>query len=261
VKVLFITQNDPIYVREFFDELANLELDGIDVVAVAIAPAMNKKTLLDLARQMLDFYGPVDFVRMGFRFVMAKIGARLPVSLRFGRTFSIQQAAEKAGIGVLEVANVNSPEFVRFVCGEAVDVIVSVAAPQIFRSDLIAAPALACINIHNARLPEYKGMLPNFWQMFDGRKQVGTTVHRINEAIDEGAILLQRDTEIRPGESLDSLIRRTKRKGAALVLEVLRLLETGDAVAIEPQQDSGSYFSFPTRSDVIEFRRRGYRLL
>lgn len=261
MKVLFITQDDPFYVREFFDELCTADRSGLDIAGIAIAPAMNKKTVFALARQMLDFYGPFDFVRMGLRFVFAKIGARLPAVLRGKRTYSVAQAGENARINVFQVANVNDINFVNSMSENGIDVIVSVAAPQIFRDDLINAPRLACINIHNAKLPEYKGMLPNFWQMYDGRRSVGATVHRINDAIDEGSILLQDETEILPDESLDSLIRRTKRKGVALVLRVLKKMAKGPVDTIKTPDVAASYHTFPTRSDVIEFRRRGHRLL
>lgn len=261
VKTIFITQDDPFYVRELFDELSKVDRSGVDVVGIAIAPAMNKSTLFGLARQMLDFYGPLDFIRMGTRFVLAKIGARLPSVLRGTRTFSVKQAGERAGIDVFYIDNVNDVEFVKSILDNRIDVIVSVASPQIFRADLINAPRLGCINIHNAKLPEYKGMLPNFWQMYDGRTSVGTTVHRINEAIDEGAILLQDETEVLPDESLDSLIRRTKRKGVALILQVLRRMGEGSLETIEMPDIEASYYSFPTRRDVVEFRRRGHRLL
>ena len=261
MKVLFITQDDPFYVREFFDELSSVDLSDLGIVSIAIAPPMNKKTLFALARQMLDFYGPFDFVRMGKRFVFAKIGAHLPSALRRGRAFSVSQAGENAGINVFRVDNVNDATFVKSVSDDQIDIIVSVAAPQIFRADLINAPRLGCINIHNATLPEYKGMLPNFWQMYDGRKSVGATVHRINEAIDEGTILLQDETEILPQESLDSLIRRTKRKGVGLVLKVLRDMADGSLETIETPEITASYHTFPTRRDVVEFRRKGHRLL
>jgi methionyl-tRNA formyltransferase len=104
-------------------------------------------------------------------------------------------------------------------------------------------------------------MLPNFWQLFHGEKTVGTTIHRINAGIDDGDILLQAETQIEAGESLDALMRRTKRLGARLMTEVLRQLRAGDIPAVRNPRENATYFSFPTRRDVDEFRRRGCRLL
>ena len=261
MKVLFITQDDPFYVREFFDELASQGGGNVDIAGVDIAPPMNKKSVGALARQMLDFYGPVDFVRMGIRFVMSRVGTKLPAALLGRRGFSVAQVARNAGWSVNHVANVNDDAYVESVKARGIDVVVSIAAPQIFKAPLIAAPRLGCINIHNAKLPQYKGMLPNFWQMYHGNRSVGVTVHRIDETIDGGEILLQDETDILPGESLDNLIRRTKRAGVGFVLRVLEQLRSGTTQPVSVEGEESSYFTFPTRKDVIEFRKRGYKLI
>lgn len=261
LKVLFITQDDPIYTRAFFEELLASDWRDIDITGIVMAPPMGKQTVTALVAQMWNFYGPVDFVRMGLRFVGTKIMRCLPIFLLFGRRYSIAQLASAYGVPVNFVTSLNDSDFVESVKRREIDVLVSVAAPQIIKTPLINAPKLACINIHNGTLPRYRGMLPNFWQIFDGNKTVGTTIHRINEGIDDGAILLQDETELLPHESLDSVIRRTKRKGAPLVLKVLRQLRDGTVTEKENTKGDGSYFSFPTRQDVIEFRRRGHKLL
>jgi methionyl-tRNA formyltransferase len=104
-------------------------------------------------------------------------------------------------------------------------------------------------------------MLPNFWQMFNGEKTVGTTIHRINAGIDDGDIVLQTETPIHKGESLDSLICRTKKSGGRFMVEALHQLRTGRARVVPNRKEEATYFTFPTRKDVDEFRKRGYRLI
>ena len=104
-------------------------------------------------------------------------------------------------------------------------------------------------------------MLPNFWQMFHGEKSVGTTIHRINAGIDDGDIVLQTQTPIKPAESLDQLIRRTKALGAKLMTEALQQFRTGSVNSLPNRKEEATYFTFPTHRDVQEFRKKGYRLL
>jgi methionyl-tRNA formyltransferase len=247
MKVLFITQNDPIYVREFFDEFFTLDWADISIHGIVLAPPMGKQRLADLIVQMWNFYGPVDFVCMGTRFVATKLTARLPSFLRLGRDITIRQIAERNRIPVTMIDDLNDSDFVRSISQNGIDVLISVAAPQIIKTPLIEAPKQACINIHNGKLP--------------GLTSVGTTVHKINIGIDDGPILAQSETELLPNESLDSIIRRTKRGGAKLVLDVLRQLRDGSVIESPNDRKSGSYHSFPTKEDVAEFRRRGNRLL
>lgn len=259
--VAFITQDDPFYVRVFFEEFFRLRDRSARVKAVVIAPAMGKKSMAALLRQMYAFYGLWNFLRVGTSYVLYRLASRLPARLRGRRFFSIDQVCGHHGIQVIRAHDVNAPEFISRISALNVDLIVSVAAPQIFRAELIGIPRLGCINIHNSKLPKYRGMLPNFWQMFHGEKTVGTTIHRINAGIDDGDILLQAETPIDAAESLDSLIRRTKKLGAKLMIDVMRQLSSGDVRVIANRREEATYFGFPTRRDVEEFRRRGYRVL
>jgi methionyl-tRNA formyltransferase len=259
-RFVMITQEDPFYVRVFFEEFLRQYSDRAEIAAVVVAPAMGKRGMVALARQMLQFYGPRDFVRVGLRFVAYKLGSRLPVGAT-GRCYSIDQCCAKHGVKVLRARDLNSESFLAQLRSLQPDLVVSVAAPQIFQRPLIELPRLGCINIHNSMLPKYRGMLPNFWQLFHGEESTGITVHRINSALDDGEIILQVASPVEPGESLDALIVKTKRAGAALMCRAIAQLRDGTAVGkLNPQSD-GSYFSFPTCADVRAFRQRGYRLL
>ena len=262
MNIAFVTQDDPFYVRLFFEEFMAIR-DRSDVIkAVVVAPPMGKKSFAALLRQMFEFYGPWNFVRMGLRYVLLRLASRIPAWSRRGRFFSISQICEHYGVPDIHVRDINAPEFLSRAATWQLDVIISVAAPQVFREALIGLPRRhGCINIHNSKLPKYRGMLPNFWQMFHGEKKVGTTIHRINAGIDDGEILLQAETPILDGESLDSVIRRTKRFGARLMVEMLQQLKSGQLQPLPNPKADSTYFTFPTRRDVVEFRRRGYRLI
>jgi len=261
LKLLFITQEDPFYVRLFFEEfLAHYpRLD--EIAGVVIAPTMGNKGLSKLVCQMYEFYGPIDFVRMGLRYVYYKLMSRLAGVWRTRRFYSIRHVCEHYHIPVLEAQNINDAAFLRSIDTLGIDLIISVAAPQIFREALLAVPKQGCINIHNAKLPKYRGMLPNFWQMYYGEKAVGTTIHRINAKLDDGDILLQRESPIEPGETLEALIRRTKRLGARFMIEALQNIREGRVEPLPNNAAEATYFSFPTKAQVREFKAKGYRLI
>lgn len=257
----FITQEDPFYVRVFFEEFFRVWPRLEEIGAVFIAPSMGKRNLWHLAHSMYEFYGPVDFVRLGTRFVRYKLAARRQIARGAKQYYSIAQACKAYGVPTEYIPDVNAPEFIERLKAMAPDVLVSVAAPQIFRAPLIGVPRLGCINIHNSKLPKYRGMLPNFWQLYNGERSVGTTVHRINDSLDDGAILLQKETPVSPGESLESLIVRTKRQGAHVMAEAVEGLLAGTLRELPNDRTEASYYSFPTKQHVGEFRRRGLRLI
>lgn len=259
--VVLITQDDPFYVRAFFEEFLCVYSPLADIRAVVIAPAMGRKSKWSLAKQMLGFYGLRDFVRVSLRLAAYRAAERAGRWLHFKRFYSIEQVCRHYGIAVIREPDINSPTFLATLRTMKPDLIVSVAAPQIFKTPLITLPRLGCINIHHAPLPRYKGMLPNFWQMYHGERTAGITIHRINERIDDGEILARHETPIAPDESLHELIVRTKRLGARYVAEAIDALKRGALSPAPARTDAPSYFTFPKRADVKEFKRRGYRLL
>ena len=248
--ILFITQEDPFYVRLFFEEFFRKYPSIKDIKAVVIAPTMGKKSFGNLIKQMYNFYGPVDFVRMGIRYTLNKVLDK-----------SISSLCRRYNIPVMNCNNINSEDFLKEIEKLDLDLIASVAASQIFKERLIKLPKKGCINIHNSRLPKYRGMMPNFWQMLNEEKSVGTTIHRINIGIDDGDILLQKETPILNRESLDSIIKRTKRFGAGLMIEAINGLKTDSLKPLPNPKEEATYFSFPTKKDVQEFRRKGYKLI
>ncbi len=260
LNLIFITQDDPFYVRLFFEEYLKNYRELADVKGVVIATAMGKKGPVQLARQMYDFYGPVDFFRVGALYASYKVKAKIP-ALAGESFYSIGQLCAHHGIPVYHTNQVNSPEFLATLRGMDLDLIASVAAPVIFKKELVELPRLGCINIHNGALPRYRGMLPNFWQMYNNERQVGITIHEMNENLDDGRILRQEMADILPGETLDSLIRRTKILGAHVMARAFTSLRDGTVSYRENPASEGSYFSFPNREHVREFKQSGKRLI
>jgi methionyl-tRNA formyltransferase len=159
------------------------------------------------------------------------------------------------------IDNPNSTEFVEGVRNRAAHLLISVACPYLLKRPLLECPSMGCINLHNAPLPRYKGMMPTFWQMYHGEKCVGLTIHYMTEKIDDGRALFQDQMEVRENETLDQLIRRSKRRAAHCLAEVLRRLENGTARLVALQTENSSYFTFPRREEIQEFRRRGLRAI
>ena len=260
-RYLFVTQEDPFYVRLFFEEFFGTAKSLADVAGVVIAPTLGRKSTARLARRMYDFYGLLDFIRMSAKYAWYKLATKLPWTGGPGSFYSIEQVCRHFGVPVIHTTNLNGREFLDEARRIGPDLIVSVAAPQIFKTELVNLPTCGCINIHNSKLPKYRGMLPNFWQMYNGEKTLGTTVHRINDALDDGPILAQHEVMAIAGESLDDVICRTKRQGARLMRGVIKQIRAGEVNEVPNSKADATYFTFPSKDIVRDFRKRGYRLL
>jgi methionyl-tRNA formyltransferase len=250
LRVHFITEDDPLYVAEFFEAFLSLyPREEFEIVGISIQEPFNESRL-STAKRVLSLYGPVGFAQLLGRVAQRKLQGR-----------SIARRAHAAGIALTPTRSVNDASFVERVRLLEPDVIVSVAAPEIFGKAILEAPRLGCINIHSGRLPKYRGMMPTFWQMRSGEPHVTVTVHEMAEKLDAGAVLGTAECRIEEHDNLDRVMVAAKHEGARLLLGVLRGLAAGE---IEPQQldmAEASYFSFPTRADALRLRQLGHRLI
>jgi len=189
MNIIFFTQEDPFYVKIFFDEFLKNYKPLDDIKAFVISRPMGKKSIKILAKQMYDFYGPYDFLRVGTQYALKKLMGKRSVrrsDKKSIKTYTIRQLAKSYGLNVVERSDLNSEDFHNFIRQYEPDLFISVASPMIFKEKLMSIPQLDTINIHNAPLPKYRGMLPNFWQLYHGEKEVGITIHRIDTGIDTG---------------------------------------------------------------------------
>jgi methionyl-tRNA formyltransferase len=250
LRVLFITEDDPLYVVRLFEVFfREYPSDTIEVCGITIDRPFHEPPWKTL-RRMLGLYGPWGVLRMATRFLRARLSGR-----------SIGRLAAERSIPLYPTQSVNAPEYLERVRELAPDLIVSVAAPEIFRKGLLGIPRLGCINIHSGRLPVYRGMMPTFWQMLRGESAVTVTVHEMAEKLDAGRILGTATVPISARDSLDRVITTTKQEGARLLIDVLTKIRLDRATPVPVDMSSASYFSFPQREHVREFRKRGHRLL
>ncbi len=249
-KVLFVTEDDPLYVIQFFDVFfKEYRKEEIDVIGITVVDAFHEP-IWKTAWRMFKFYGPIDFVRLGFRFVVTKLRGR-----------SIKTIAEAAGIKVIDTHSVNDASYIKEIKKLSPEVIASVAAPEVFKKDILNTPSKACINIHSGRLPIYRGMMPNFWQLLHKEEHATITIHEMAEKLDAGGIISTKAFLLRERDTLDRVIIGTKQEGAKLMIKVLSTFEKTFASKQMLDMSDAQYFSFPTPKDVKAFRRLGHKML
>ena len=261
MRIEILTQDDPIYILPFFEEFFGHYAQEFEILQVSSSPTMGKRPRAKLLMELAALYGPTGLVRLLMRTGAARALGMLPKTKNAISYYSLAQLCRSYGIAYKRIENPNAAVFVDSVRRRSPDVLISVACPFILKQPLLNIAPRGAINIHHAPLPRYKGMMPTFWQMFHGEKTVGTTIHYMMPKLDEGKALYQGQEVIEPGESLDHLIRRSKRNGAHCFARVLREVKSGTVTCKPLNESEGSYFTFPTLAEIREFRRRGLRAM
>jgi methionyl-tRNA formyltransferase len=91
-------------------------------------------------------------------------------------------------------------------------------------------------NLHASLLPDYRGAAPIHWAVINGEVKTGVTTFFIDEQIDTGAIIMQKEIAIKDDETVGTLHDSLQKAGSELVIETLKLIESGTVkTTIQPK--------------------------
>jgi phosphoribosylglycinamide formyltransferase-1 len=86
-----------------------------------------------------------------------------------------------------------------------VDLVVLAGFMRVLHAPMLKAFPRRIINIHPALLPKFPGLEAWKQALAAGEKVTGCTVHYVDEKIDHGEIIAQREVQILPGDTPESL--------------------------------------------------------
>jgi len=127
---------------------------------------------------------------------------------------------------VLQPPNLKDESFISELKEHNADVFVVVAF-RMLPKEVWSIPSKGSFNLHASLLPKYRGAAPIHWAIINGEEETGVTTFFINEQIDTGEIIAQKQTTILPDENTGILSNRLESLGADLVLETLQFITAG----------------------------------
>jgi methionyl-tRNA formyltransferase len=92
------------------------------------------------------------------------------------------------------------------------------------------------INLHASLLPNYRGAAPINWAIINGETKTGVTTFLIDEKIDTGKIILQKEIEILNNDTAETLHNKIMEQGADLLLETIQLIKDKKIDAVEQEK-------------------------
>ena len=153
---------------------------------------------------------------------------------------AIKQSALEHGLPVEQPKKIKTQEAKELFASYDADVAVVVAYGRILPPEFLRAPRRGCINVHFSLLPLYRGAAPANWAIVNGEVKTGVTTMFIEEELDSGPILLQRETMIGHTETAPELMQRLAGIGADLLSETFAQL---DRITPRPQHDQAATFA------------------
>ena len=141
------------------------------------------------------------------------------------------------------------------------DIIVTCAYGQIIPKELLDYPKYGCINVHASLLPKLRGGAPIHHAIIDGYKKTGITIMYMDEAMDSGDIISQRETEISDIDTLESLHNRLSEMGRDLLLDTLPSILDGTNQRIKQDINEVTYaYNIKREEEYLDFNKSSREL-
>tara|TARA_Y100000031_G_scaffold65617_1_gene73463 strand:+ start:1317 stop:2978 length:1662 start_codon:yes stop_codon:yes gene_type:complete len=186
-------------------------VSGVRLVGVLQGSA--RRALNPRVRRYLQRHGAaaVAFNLLYHAMVVATRLATAPLVAAYTLTHAPRPQPAFGGLlGELNAAHVRVRDFhdaATIAALKALDADVGVVyGTPLVRPELFTVPRLGCINLHLAALPRYRGAGPvGLSEVIAGDREVGITIHRVDEGLDTGHVLGATAVTIEPLDTLRSL--------------------------------------------------------
>ncbi len=135
-------------------------------------------------------------------------------------------------IPVLQPESLKDENFIKELQFYEPDIIVVVAF-RILPAMVYKLAKIASFNIHASLLPKYRGAAPINWAIINGEKVTGLTSFILQDKVDTGDILIQREFIIPENATAGDLYQMMKPLAAELAVETCYLLISGNFLPVK----------------------------
>ena len=129
--------------------------------------------------------------------------------------------AERLGIPHTHIKSSNEDLIIDVMRAWKVDLIVLAGWMRIISPKLIEEFRNKIINLHPSMLPKYKGLHAIERALESGDKFTGVSVHYVNEELDGGEIIIQKEVPILPDDDIESLTKAIQRMEYAILPQAI----------------------------------------
>lgn len=129
---------------------------------------------------------------------------------------------------------------------------------NIIKEDVFSIPKLGSINIHQGLAPIYRGGPTVFWELFNGEKEIGITVHFVAAKVDTGDIILQKKLpldydfsryKLNYEDFLSDFRAGLVEPSSQLIAEAVSLIAKGKEQRIKQDTSLGKRYRLPVKTE------------
>ncbi|MDP7239812.1 MAG: methionyl-tRNA formyltransferase, partial [Dehalococcoidia bacterium] len=159
-----------------------------------------------------------------------------------GAAGPLKEVAEKSGLPLFQPARMKDPEVYEQFRNLNADLGVLAFVTDIVPGNVLRCPRLGSIQYHPSLLPRHRGASAMHWAVIDGDVRTGLTVFWADEGIDTGNILLQKEAEIGPDDTMGTLyFNKLFPLGVEAMVEAVGLVAQGRAPSVAQDHSQATY--------------------
>jgi methionyl-tRNA formyltransferase len=159
-----------------------------------------------------------------------------------GKFDPVKQRALQLGIPVHQHKSMKTPDVLeKFVALQA-DLAILAFVTQIVPPPVFNAPRLGSICFHPSLLPKYRGRSAINWALIKGETKTGVSLFWVDEGIDTGPVLLQKEAAIDPDDTTGTLyFNKLFPLGLEAIGEAVDLIKAGNPPRIAQDESKANY--------------------
>jgi methionyl-tRNA formyltransferase len=169
-----------------------------------------------------------------------------------GKSDSMAQVARQAGIPVFQPECYKDIEVVNQYKELHPDLNVMAFVTNILPDSILSYPRMGTIQYHPSLLPRHRGGSAINWAIINGETGTGITIFWPDRGIDTGPILLQKEADILPDDTVGSLyFNKLFPLGVEAIMESIELIKQGRAPRITQDESQATYEGLCTEKEAI----------
>jgi methionyl-tRNA formyltransferase len=154
----------------------------------------------------------------------------------------LRVAAQEKGLKTFQLPSLKGPEAVQAMRDLDVDIGIMAFVLQFAPQDFVKVPKHGTIQYHPSLLPKFRGPSSINWPLIKGESKTGLTIFRPNDGLDEGEVVLQKETPVSENDTLGTVyFDRLFPMGVAAMLEAADLVVAGKHQQVAQDEAQASY--------------------
>ena len=155
---------------------------------------------------------------------------------------AVAESAATRNLRLAKPESVKAEEPQELLRSVAPDVMVVAAYGLLLPKAVLAIPRRGCLNIHASLLPRWRGAAPIQRAILAGDVHTGVAIVQMEEGLDTGPVLLEREIAIGPRETTGSLTAKLAQLGADAIVQALANLD-----ALHPRPQDASHATYASK--------------